>query len=296
MSNHGVLNTIFRVTTRLFLPELARQMEAEGTFQIDSNPVGALCEADYMRVEDCNADTTIFVFSGLDILYAGMARFEFQKVLREIGVEANFVFLRDCQRSGFFVAPDGATNGQEFYESLINDIMKRLGSSHNIALGSSIGGTSAIMYGIRCGMQHIVTFGAPFEINVYTKPRRVLRSLFDLRKMVTEPMGYMEILLVTVSSGWAVRQILSRAKLEHVPDIIGEYRATAQRPAVSAFYGATAWPDVEQARYLAEFPEVTLLPVPTGRHNSPAFMKKKGCFASSIAREIEGHMRPKVGA
>ena len=296
MSNYGVMNTIFRVSTRLFLPELARQMEAEGTFQIDSNPEGALCEADYMRVEDCGADTTIFVFSGLDILYAGMARFEFQKVLSEIGIEANFVFLRDCQRSGFFVHPDGAPDGQVFYEELIRGVIKRLGSSHNIALGSSIGGSSAIMYGTRCHMQHIVTFGAPFEINVYTKPRRVLRSLFDIRKIFVEPMGYMEILLVTVASGWAVRQILKRAELTRVPDIINEYRNASPRPAVSAFYGATAWPDVEQAQYLAEFPEVALLPVPTGRHNSPAFMKKKGYFATRIAAEIQRHMRPKVEA
>jgi len=296
MSNHGVLNTIFRVSTRLFLPDLARQMEVEGTFQIDSNPEGALCEADYMRVEDCGADTTIFVFSGLDILYAGMARFEFQKVLREIGVEANFVFLRDCQRSGFFMRPDGGPGGEVFYEDLIRTLIRRLGSSHNIALGSSIGGSSAIMYGTRCGMQHIITFGAFFEIDVYTRPRRVVRSLFDVKKLFSEPLGYIEILLVTVASGWAVRQVVKRADLIKVPDLIGEFRDAQPRPAVSAFYGATAWPDVEQAQYLAEFPEVTLLPVPTGRHNSPAFMKKRGHFASSIAEQIQRHLRPKVEA
>lgn len=294
MSSHGVINSIFRVSTRLFLPDLARQMEAEGTFQIDANPEGALCEADYMRVEDFGADTTIFVFSGLDILYAGLARYEFQKVLRQIGVRANFVFLRDCQRSGFFVRPDGEPGGEAFYEDLIATLIERLGSSHNIALGSSIGGTSAIMYGTRCGMQHIITFGAPFEIDVYTKPRRFLRSLFDIKKLFTEPLGYMEILLVTVASGWAVRQILNRADLEKVPDLIGEFRNAPVRPQVSAFYGATAWPDVEQAQYLDGFSEVTLLPVPTGRHNSPAFMKKKGYFATSIAREIERHLQAPV--
>lgn len=290
MSAYGIVNTIFRVSTRIFLPDLARQMEAEGTFQLDANPVGALEEADYVRVENNGADTTVFVFAGLDVLYAGMARFEFQKVLRAIGVKANFVYLRDCQRSGFFVRPDGEPGGSAFYEEVINRIKGELGSRHHIALGSSIGGTSAIHFGVQCGFEHIITFGAPFEFDVYTRPRRVFRSVFDIKKVFTEPMGYLEILLVTVTAGWAVRQILRRADFDEFPDFVGLYRAASPRPAISAFYGATAWPDVEQAQYLAEFPEVHLRPVPTGRHNSPAFMKKHGTFAPSIAEEIQRYM------
>lgn len=274
------------------MPDLARRMEAEGQFEFEDSAATALEEANYMLVEDNGAPVTIVVFSGFDVLYAGLARYEFQGVLRRIDFNANLVFLRDCQRNAFFVTPDGRPGGDVFYEKVINGVLDRLGATHNIALGSSIGGTSAIIFGTRCKFQHIISFGAPFELDVYTRPRRLLISLFDIKKFFTEPSAYWEMLLVTSAAVWGVQQILRRAMVDAVPDIIGNYRAMENRPYISAFYGETAWPDVEQVQYLKGIPEVTLLPVPTGRHNTPVFMKRQGSFDAAMAAEIARHYTP----
>lgn len=286
-----LLNAL-RVFLRICMPDLARRMEAEGQFTVEDDAANALEEANYLLIEDNGAPVTIVIFSGLDVLYAGLARYEFQGVLRRIDFDANLVFLRDCQRTGFFVSPDGEPGGEVFYERVINEVLDRLGAQHNIALGSSIGGTSAIIYGTRCNFQHIISFGAPFEFDVYTRPRRVLKSLFDGKKFFTEPAAYWEMLLVTSAAAWGVRQILRRAKLTRVPDIVGRYRSREDRPYISAFYGETAWPDVEQAQFLADIPEVTLLPLPTGRHNTPVFLKRQGTFESTMATEIARHYKP----
>lgn len=285
-----------RVFLRICMPDLALRMDAEGQFEVEDSAAGALEEANYLRIEDRGAPVTIFVFSGLDVLYAGLARYEFQGVLRKVDFEANLVFLRDCQRAAFHVTPDGRPGGDVFYQNVINDVKERLGAAHNIALGSSIGGTAAIIFGTRCHFDHIISFGAPFEFDVYSRPRRIFKSLFDVKKFFVEPVGYWEMLLVTSASLWAVRQILRRAQIDRVPDIIGAYRDQEKRPYISAFYGETAWPDVEQVEYLKEFPEVTLLPVPTGRHNSPVFLKRQGTFAEVMAREITRHYTPEAQA
>lgn len=280
-----------RVFLRIFMPDLAQRMDAEGQFTVQDDAASALQEANYMLVEDRGAPITIFIFSGLDVLYAGLARYEFQGVVRKLGVEANLVFLRDCQRAAFFVTPDGKPGGDVFYEGVINEVKARLGAKHNIALGSSIGGTSAIIYGSRCNFDHIISFGAPFEIDVYSRPRRILVSLFDVKKFFREPSGYWEMLLVTTASLWAVREILRRAQIKKIPDIVGDYLRKEKRPFISAFYGETAWPDVEQVQYLKDIPEVTLLPVATGRHNTPVVLKKRGVFSETMAREILRHYR-----
>ncbi|MBX3176484.1 MAG: hypothetical protein KF886_03920 [Candidatus Hydrogenedentes bacterium] len=281
-----------RVFLRVFMPDLAQRMDAEGQFQVEDDAANALEEANYMLVEDRGAPVTIVVFSGLDVLYAGLARFEFQGVLRRIDFDANLVFLRDCQRAAFFVAPDGSPGGHAFYEDAINRVLGRLGAAHNIALGSSIGGTAAIIFGTRCNFHHIISFGAPFELDVYTRPRRLMTSIFDFKKFFTEPAAYWEMLLVTSAAIWGVRHILRRAQLNAIPDFAGAYRARPDRPHISAFYGETAWPDVEQAQYLKDIPEVSLHPLPTGRHNTPVFLKKTGAFESTMAAEITRHYRP----
>ena len=254
-----------RVFLRVFMPDLAQRMDAEGQFEVRDSAIDALEEANYMRIEDNGAPITIFIFSGLDVLYAGMARYEFQGILRKLDVDANLVFLRDCQRAAFFATPDGKPGGDQFYADVINEVKTRLGATHNIALGSSIGGTAAIIFGTRCHFDHIISFGSPFEFDVYSRPRRILGSLFDLKKFFTEPSGYWEMLLVTSASFWAVGQLLRRAAMKEVPDILGAYRRAEPRPHISAFYGETAWPDVEQVQRLKEFPEVTL----TARVNRP---------------------------
>jgi hypothetical protein len=279
-------NGVFRAATRLFMPDLARQMEQEGVFDLNDHTVPNNEEAAYMRVEDNGADMTILAFAGLDVLYAGLARYEFQKVLHSMNLQANFVFIRDVHRIGFHLRPDGAHGGLAFYEEHIREAIQRLGSTRNIALGSSIGGSAALYFGTRCAMCQIILFGAAFTLDGFTAPRTLLRTIFDVKKIFVEPRAYAEMLIVSISALWGSRQLERRFGAENVARPLDIYRAADPRPKVTLFYGSTAWPDACQAALLQAIPGTTLVPLPTGRHNTPSFLKQQGRLATSIAEAI----------
>lgn len=287
-----IQNFLFKTSMRVFMPDLARQMRAEGAFGLEEPVSGPLRIEDYMRVEDNGADLTIFAFSGLDVLYAGLARFEFQNVLKRLEGAANLVFLRDVHRLGFHLKPDGAPGGLAFFESEIRRVMEELGAARNVAIGSSIGGSAAFYFGAKCGMEQLIIFGAAFTMDGYTRPATALRTVFDLKKLCTEPRAYMEMLLVTIGAAWARRQLERKVGRAHVGNPIEVYAAADPKPGISLFYGATAWPDVAHALMIADYPEVCLHPLPTGRHNTPAFLKRRGSLGELIARELRAAPGP----
>jgi hypothetical protein len=271
---------------RLFMPDLARQMEQEGMFDLKDHTAPSNEEADFLRIEDNGADLTIFAFSGLDVLYAGLARYEFQKVLHSLDLTANLVFVRDVHRIGFHLKPDGTLGGLPFYEEHLREVMQRLGASRNIALGSSIGGAAALYFGTQCAMSQIIIFGAAFTLDAFTAPRVLLKTVFDPKKILVEPRAYLEMLIVTASAAWGRRQLERKFGAENVARPLEIYRSANPRPQATLFYGSTAWPDVRQAAMLREIPGTTLMPLPTGRHNTPSFLKQRGRLASSIAQAV----------
>lgn len=287
---NSLLNKLFRTAMRLLMPDLARQLQQEGVFVVDPAAAAAAGQPEFLRIEDRGADLTIFAFSGLDVLYAGLARFEFQGTLRRLGQEANLVFVRDLHRAGFHLRPDGEPGGLAFFEREIRAVMDRLGASRNIAIGSSIGGAAAFYFGTRCGMQQAIIFGAAFELDAFTAPRMVLRTLFDVKKLFTEPRAYVEMIVVTLSAAWGKRQLVRRFGHDGVARPLETYRGASPRPAVSLIYGATAWPDARQAGLLREMdPAAHLVPLPTGRHNTPSFLKQRGQLAEALAAAIAHH-------
>jgi pimeloyl-ACP methyl ester carboxylesterase len=281
-----ILNTLFRLGMRLLMPDLAKQMDQEGLLTLD--PAKAAGEnPEFLRVEDNGADLTIFVFSGLDVLYAGLARFEFQGTLRHLDRKANLVFVRDVHRLCFHVQPDGTPGGLAFFEAEISAVKERLGATQNIAVGSSIGGSAAFYFGTRCQMDQVVLFGAAFEVDCFTAPRMVARTVFDVRKLFTEPRAYVEMLVVTLSAVWGSRQLTKRFGHDGLMNPLEEYRRAQPRPRVSLFYGKTAWPDARQAQLLRDIDSnAALMPLPTGRHNTPSFLKQRGELGQRLAEAI----------
>lgn len=284
----AIKNSGFRGAMRLFMPDLARQMQAEGVFDANS---GVYTEADCIRVEDNGADITVLAFSGLDVLYAGLARYEFQNALHALGKSANYVFVRDPHRIGFHLTPEGHPGGLPFYEALITRTMKALGAGRNIAIGSSIGGSAAFYFGTRCRMDQVLIFGAAFEVGTFTKPRMLARTIFDVPKLFREPRAYFEMLIVSIAAGWAGRQLTRRFGAENVARPLEVYAATKHRPDITLFYGETAWPDAAQAQQLAAISDARLVPLPTGRHNTPAFLKQHGQLSACLAREIDAALQ-----
>ena len=286
-SEHRAINAAYRVIMRLFLPDLLKQLEMEGLLDGDILRPEDTADKDYIRIFDNGADTTIFSFSGLDALYAGLARYEFSRAVMRSGVEANYVFLRDNLRTGFFVRPDGGPGGYDFYEAVIHKAMEELDSTYHVALGSSIGGASAMHFGTRCGMDQLLLFGATITRNGYSTPGVILRSYCNLWNLIRDPRGYFETNLVILAAQWAARRIRGFAEKEaDWPEPIATYRKAVQRPLATLFYGVRAYPDARHAAMMAEFPEAVVRPLQTGRHNTPAFLTERGELGKALAEEI----------
>jgi hypothetical protein len=290
---------IFKTAVRLVFPELLKEMELEGTFELDpDNPLSSLEDADFIRIEDNGADVTLFAFSGIDVLYAGHSRYHLMAVVKRLGRKfggANFVFLRDCRRLGFMLRPDGKPGGWDFYAEVVAKAAKDLGASHNVTIGSSYGGSIAHHMAYRCGLQQVITFSAMFNANSYLGMRNILRALFNLKQLVREPQGYFEILLVTLSTSWCFRMLKKTVGLEEAPDLVADYAALETKPAVTLYYGEASPPDAAQAQLMACFPEVRRIPVPTGRHNVAGYLYGKGTLGSAITDEISAALGRKAG-
>ncbi len=287
------------ITTFVF-PDLVKEMKEEGTFHLDpEKPVASLEEADFIRIEDHGGAVTIFAFTGPDVLYAGHSRYHLMGVIKRLDRKfggANFVFLRDPQRLGFMLQPDGSPGGLAFYTKIVRETMERLGATHNVAIGSSFGGSVAHYIAYTCGMQQVITFGAMFNTDSYLGWRTILGTLLHVKQIFKEPRGYFEILLVTISTSWCFQMIQERIGQENLVDLVAQYRDLEQKPAITLFYGEDAPPDVAQARLMRVFPEVKQIPLPTGRHNTPGFLYAKGTLGKYIAEEILSVYRPSVAA
>lgn len=281
---YRIKNFSYRSGMRLFMPDLARQMEADGLLDLPQD--GESPRVDYLKVEDNGADITIFAFSGLDVLFAGLARYEFQSVLKKLGTHANLVFLRDVHRMGFQLKPDGTPGGQAYYTEEILRVKKELGASRNIAIGSSIGASVAFAFGTATEMDELILFGAAFNFEGFAAPAMFWKCAADWRKLFTEPRAYVELLIVTLAARWARKSFEARVGIENVTNPMDLYANAEKKPAITLMYGETSWPDVEQATLLTDFPRTRLVPLPTGRHNTPAFLKARGELVPRIAQAL----------
>jgi len=224
----------------------------------------------------------------LDGLFGGGPRFEFQKLFSKLGRSYNLVFVRELRGYFYHLTPAGALGGLEFYEKKLTEVKKRLGARHNIAMGFSAGGTAAFYFGSRCGMDKIIGFCPSFPVSVYSAPGALIRHALNFKKLLTDFGAYAE---VTVVSIWG---ILSAYRMQKAVgpggewDVMRAYRNGAgPRPLATVVYGSKCQQDTAQARGLADIAEVKLRPVPTGFHNVPGELKKRGELAALMVEEIQ---------
>lgn len=282
---------VFRVLTRMFLPSLARNMEEEGTFKVFEGENAISNEEDYFRIEDRGADVTIVIFSGMDVLFAGEPRFEMRKQLAGLGHNTNLVFVRDLRRMAYHVAPDGRPNGLAYYTRKVKEICDQLGATHHVAMGASGGGSAAFYFGVRCGMDHVIGFAPAFPPTVWTGVRPQLHALFNFKKLITRPSEYIEVILVALSANvithWCKKQLGDNGFF----DVLAEYENATHRPKGTIFYGEYCKPDADQAKLVRHLPEIKLVPVATGRHNCPGYLKERGLLAPALHEEIRTVLR-----
>ncbi|MCF6286515.1 MAG: hypothetical protein L3K26_15170 [Candidatus Hydrogenedentes bacterium] len=290
----AILNFIVKLVSRIFMPGLAKNMAEEGTFDF-TTPGGTEGDFDrskFIQVEDKGSDITIVSFAGAAVLFAGMPQFEFRKMLNENENNYNLVFVRDPRRSAYFEHPHGGPGGVEFYMGLVNDTLKELGSSYNVALGASAGGAGAFYVSSFANINQIVAFAPGFPPVVYTKPTTQLKTYFNIKKLLTEPAAYAEVVLVTLAAQLVMWKVNRVHGANNLPDITQCYLdVTPAPPRATIFYGERCLPDRLQAMHHRNIPSITLKPINSGRHNCAADLKKQGILGKTILAEIEAGLR-----
>jgi hypothetical protein len=287
---YRIKNGLYRSGMRILMPDLARQMLKEGNLSLPKDSAapaeGATPPPEFIHIKNRGADITVFAFAGLDVLYAGMARYEFHRILHQLHIDANLVLVRDVQRMGFQLKPDGSPGGPEFYGAELLRVKNLLGATRNIAIGSSIGGSAAFFFGTLCEMDEVILFGAAFNLDGFSTRSMLRRTALNIRLLLTEPRAYVELFVVTLAARWARKNFISRIGEENISKPLELYENAAVRPAITLFYGVESLPDKSQAMLLLGYPETRLIPLPTGRHNIPAFLKQQGILTARIAEAL----------
>jgi hypothetical protein len=281
-------DTLFRWGARMLVPAWAKEMDDEGIFRLRAKQAASqLDEREFLLVEDVGADVTLFAFSGLDGLFGVAPRFEFRGLLSKLGVPCNLVFVRELMGFWYHMAPDGSPEGLAYFERRLSEIMVQLGARHNMTMGFSAGGSAAFYFGARCGMQKVLGFSPAFPLAVYTSAKAQLMHYLNLKKLVTDPAAYAELAAVT---NWGLLSYHRLSKIvppERKWNVLDTYRNAAKRPLATVVYGKHCRQDATQAKYLMEFPEVKRVPVDTGCHNVPGYLKQRGELAPLVVRELQ---------
>ncbi len=282
-----IANKLYKWLASTFVPDVAKNMEKEGTFNLGEEIKIDLDENPHVLVEDRGSDITIFSFAGMAVLFAGLPAFEFRKLLQERGDDYNLVFFRDVTRTAYITKPDGTAGGPEFYEAEVNRIIKELGSGYNVAMGASAGGAMAFYMGMNCNMDQIVTFSPVLSRDVYTDPSHVFRNIFNIRALFREPQAYFEVVLMTLGALAIKRKIDSKFKDRMFRDVHKFYLAMeSNRPLATIYHGERCGPDCITANRLAHLDEVKTVPVDTGRHNCAAIIKREGRMGAAVLDEV----------
>jgi hypothetical protein len=242
---------VFQYIVRTLFPDLAQGMLAEGTFNRFKDTFSTEEIAKSFEVEDNGSNTTIFCFAGGAVLYAGLPAFEFRKILKETGCSCNLVFFRDNRRMGYHVAPDGQRNGLAFYEKKVFELIGQLKSSHNVALGSSHGGTAAFYFACRCSMNKVIAFDPVLEWRDHVGARVFLR-MGQNTKIFTAPRLYMKNMAVNVGAQVILNKMARELGEDALWDVLKEYRGHPRRPRATVFYGKRYWLDALQAKLIAD--------------------------------------------
>jgi hypothetical protein len=283
-----IANSLYKWLARTFVSDVAKNMEREGTFDLNADEQLKGEDLPHVLVEDRGSDVTIFSFAGMAVLFAGLPVFEFRKLLKQNGADYNLVFFRDIRRSAYVMKPDGTAGGPDFFRQEVERIKAELGSKYNVSIGASAGGAMAFHMARICDFDQIITFSPVLCRDVYTPWRRQLRHYFDIPKLIREPQAYMEVVLMTLGALAITRKVDKNIKNHPWRNVINDYRETEaeKRPRATIYYGETNSPDGLTASMFSDIPEVKTVPVPTGRHNCAAVLKARGEMGDAIMNEI----------
>ncbi len=284
-----LLNAFVRLFIRVFLPGIAKSLAAEKQFDFRDKAGGGDRAGipSCVEVEDNGADTTLICIAGMAVLYAAMPKFEFRKTLLSTGRPCNFIWVRDIHRASYNLAPDGSPDGFGYYTRSIGDALARLKSRYAVAIGASGGGAAAFAFSGALPIDLIVAFNPAFPLKDYGSTESRRKAILDWRKLLRTPGDYFEVVLITLSARYLWNRNCRLVGEANVTDVRQSYLAKSPPTRAAVIYSTDCRPDVEPVLRLKDIPEVTLVPVPSGRHNCMAELKQRGELAPLIHKHIQ---------
>jgi pimeloyl-ACP methyl ester carboxylesterase len=242
----------------------------------------------YVEIDDRKSPVTVFAFAGAAGLFGMTPVFEFRRLLWKRGNNYNLVFFRDLQASCYHLTPQGEPTGLDFYAGEIRDIIKRLGSTHNVAVGNSAGAGAALYFGARCELDQVIAFGPHLPEKGTLKAW--WRALTDFRLLLQSPIGY-----TLGIGGLNVHRKLCRAVGEKgVWSLLDPWRGPGRHPKAVIYYGEYCLPDRRMALRFAETGNVECVALPTKSHGAARFLKAQGKLGDVIIDRIEAGLAENV--
>jgi hypothetical protein len=281
------MNPLIKKAIHFFVQnDVVTKLESTGMLQsvniADNIPVN-----DYFDIEDNGAPVSIFSFAGGAAMYAGMPQFEFKKVICSNTnnlKKFNYVFVRDIKRMGYHISPNGEKTGLTFFEQKIKDIIKSLGSTYHIFIGSSQGGSAAMYFGVRCNIEKVIVFNPLVDQLRYVSSIFVTDVLFN-KNILMDFKHYSARLLFLLFSISVINRMTRVLKRENIWNIVKEYQTATQRPKTVIFYSRLSKADNDQASQM-DFPETKRIGIDYNLHYLPKYLKGLGKLDTLIQSEI----------
>jgi hypothetical protein len=236
----------------------------------------------YIEVHRGDSDVTVFAFAGALGLYSLAPAFEFRKLLHSTGQKYNLVFLRDFHRCFYHLTPKGEPGGLDFYADKIKELVATLGSTHNVALGISMGGTAAVEFGARCGLDQVIAFNPCFPIPRECRLRNNWPAFVNLPQALFRPGKYLHVTQLAVAMGGLYRRLRSLVPAGEISTGLEPYLDDRPVPRTTILYGGGNCLDKRHARLLAGSPRVDFVEAPTSSHNTARFLKLRGELAGVV--------------
>jgi hypothetical protein len=133
-------------------------------------------------------------------------------------------------------------------------------------IGDSSGAAAAVYFGTLCHAKRVLSLTMPYPMEPWSTARALMRHLFNLRELWKDRASYWDCLIISAFSFLARRTLLNHIGKSAIFHPYLTYRNAENRPAVTIVYGERCVADATNAKAFAEFEEVELLALPTGRH------------------------------
>jgi hypothetical protein len=112
-------------------------------------------EIPHYLIEDKNTETVIVSFGGMGIDPNGESQYALVSTLEKENIST--IYLRDQTNAWYFNGVRGLSNDVTSTVSGINDLLSKIKHTKTIFFGVSAGGFAAILYGVLCNADLVVT-------------------------------------------------------------------------------------------------------------------------------------------